>query len=396
MTVKRGREFLQTPGPTNVPERVLRAMHRPALDPTGEAFRQLALDCMAGLKPIFRTEGHVFLYAANGHGAWEAALVNTLAPGDRVLVPETGNFSVGWKTMAESLGLVVDELPSDWRHGIDPAAVEARLAEDKAREIKAVLMVHTDTATGITSDVAAVRRAIDGAGHPALFMVDAIASLATTDFRMDEWGVDVTVAASQKGLMLPAGMSFTAAGEKALAASRGGGRMARNYWDWEARLVEAPSYRWFCGTGPHSFIYGLIEAMAMLEEEGLDRVFTRHRRLAGAVRAAVRAWGREGPLEINAMVESQQAHSITAILVPEELKPGEMRQVCLERFQVSIGGGLGRLAGKAFRIGHMGDLNEPMILGALAGVEASLRTAGIPHAPGGVTAAIESLTEAPA
>lgn len=387
--VTRGREFLHTPGPTNIPDRLLRAMHRPAVDFSGPAFTALARSCFEDLKPIFRCAGPVFIYAASGHGAWEAALANTLSPGDRVIVPETGNFSASWSRMAEALGIVVDYLPGDWRHGIDPAMVEARLAEDGARAVKAVLMVHTDTATGVTSDVPAVRRAIDNARHPALLMVDTIASLGTVDFRMDDWRVDVAVGASQKGLMLPPGLSFTAVGEKAIAAGRES-TMPRNYWDWRERLTEAQYIR-FCGTAPEHLIYGLREAIDMVMEEGLEAVFARHRRLADAVRRAVGVWGEDGGVAFNALQPAERANSVTTILVPDGFDGERVRTVCRERFGVSLGGGLGRLEGRAFRIGHMGDLNEPMILGALAGVEAGLRVCGVPHRPGGVTAAIELL-----
>ena len=383
---KRGREFLHTPGPTNIPDRLLRAMHRPAVDFSGPVFTALARGCFEDLKPVFRCGGPVFIYAASGYGAWEAALANTLSPGDRVIVPETGNFSASWSRMAEALGIVVDYLPGDWRHGIDPAAVEARLVEDKVNAVKAVLMVHTDTATGITSDVQAVRRAIDNAGHPALFMVDTIASLGTTDFRVDDWQVDVAVGASQKGLMLPPGLSFTAVSEKAIRVGRDT-TMPRNYWDWRERLTDEQYIR-FCGTAPEHLIYGLREAIDMVMEEGLDAIFARHARLAEAVRRAVAVWGEAGGVSFNAMVPAERANSVTTVLVADGFDGEEVRNVCRERFAVSLGGGLARLQGHAFRIGHMGDLNEPMILGALSGVEAGLQVCGIPHQPGGVTAAI--------
>lgn len=389
--VKRGREFLHTPGPTNIPDRLLRAMHRPAVDFSGPVFTALARGCFEDLKPIFRCSGPVFIYAASGHGAWEAALANTLSPGDRVIVPETGNFSASWSRMAEALGIVVDYLPSDWRHGIDPAALEARLSADKARAIKAVLMVHTDTATGITSDVPAVRRAIDNAGHPALFMVDTIASLGTVDFRFDDWQVDVAVGASQKGLMLPPGLSFTAASEKAIRVGRET-TMPRNYWDWRERLTDEQYIR-FCGTAPEHLIYGLREAIDMVMEEGLEAIFARHQRLAEAVRRAVAVWGEAGGVSFNAAVPGERANSVTTVLVPDGFDGEQVRQVCRERFGVSLGGGLARLQGHAFRIGHMGDLNEPMILGALAGVEAGLQVCGIPYRSGGVTAAIDHLAQ---
>jgi alanine-glyoxylate transaminase/serine-glyoxylate transaminase/serine-pyruvate transaminase len=389
MTVKRGREFLHTPGPTNVPDRIMQAMLRAAMDPTGPEFGVIAQECFEGLKPIFKTEGEMFIYAAVGHGAWEAALANVLAPGDRVLVPETGNFSLNWGRMAEALGIVPEFIPNDWRHAIDPAEVEARLAADREGAIKAVLMVHTDTATGITSDVARLRQAIDNTEHPALFMVDTIASLGTTDFRMDEWQVDVAVGAAQKGLMMPPGLSFTAASEKALHAAHNGG-MPRRYWDWRQRMTDY-QYLWFGGTAPEHLIFALREAIDMVMEEGLEAAFARHRRLAGAVRRAVATWAEAGAIEFNAVVESERADSVTTILVPEGFDGEEVRATCRERFALALGGGLGRLHGRAFRIGHMGDLNEPMVLGALAGVEAALKVLAIPHREGGVTAAIDHL-----
>ncbi len=392
MTPQRGRNFLLTPGPTNVPERVLQAMHRQAVDFSGRYFVDLARSCFEDLKPIFKTAGPVFIYTASGHGGWEAALANTLSPGDRVLVPETGNFSASWMRMAESLGVVADCLPSDWRHAIDPAAVEARLRADAGGEIKAVLVVHTDTATGITSDVPAVRAAIDRAGHPALLMVDTIASLTTTDFRMDEWQVDVAVAASQKGLMLPPGLSFTAASEKALQVGEST-RMPRNYWDWRLRQGEE-HYKWFCGTAPEHLIFGLREAIDMLAEEGLERTFARHRRLAEATRAAVAVWSEEGALAFNALVPAERSDAVTTILLRDGIDGAAFREACEARFNLSLGGGLGQLQGRAFRIGHMGDLNEPMLLGALASVESCLQSFGVAHGRGGILAAVDHLAAA--
>ncbi len=367
----------------------MQAMMRAPMDPTGPDFGVIARECFEGLKPIFKTEGEMFIYAAVGHGAWEAALANALAPGDRVLVPETGNFSLNWGLMAEALGVVPEFIANDWRHAIDPAAVEARLAADREGAIKAVLMVHTDTATGITSDVPALRQAIDNAGHSALFMVDVIASLATTDFRMDEWQVDVAVGAAQKGLMMPPGLSFIAASQKALHAAHNGG-MPRRYWDWRQRMSDI-QYMWFGGTAPEHLIFALREAIDMVMEEGLEAAFARHRRLAGAVRSAVATWGQAGAIEFNAVVESERADSVTTILVPEGFDGEEVRNTCRDRFHLALGGGLGKLYGRAFRIGHMGDLNEPMVLGALAGVEAALKVLAIPHRDGGVTAAIDYL-----
>ncbi len=391
MTVKRGRNFLLTPGPTPVPERILNAMHRQPIDYNGTEMIELALGCLRDLGPIFKTGQPAFIYTASGHGAWEAALANTLSPGERILVPESGNFSLGWSEMARSMGLEIDYLESDWRHAIDPDAVEARLAQDRAHEIKAVLMVHTDTATGITSDVAALRRAIDRAEHPALFMVDTIASLATTDFRMDEWRVDVAVGASQKGLMMPPGMSFTAASDKALEAAESA-RMPRRYWDWHERRAEH-HYKWFCGTAPEHLLFALREALDMVMEEGLEAAFARHARLAEAVRRAVAVWAEAGTLAFNALVPEERANSVTTILVPEEIDAERIRETCSARFDVSLGAGLRRMNGRAFRIGHMGDVNAPMLLGALASVEATLKICGVPHGTGGVTAAIAYLAE---
>ncbi|MDP6344701.1 MAG: aminotransferase class V-fold PLP-dependent enzyme [Alphaproteobacteria bacterium] len=394
MTVRRGRNFLQSPGPTNIPDRVLNAMHQPAWEYSGPDFVAFARQCLHDIRPIFRTEAEVFIYAANGHGAWEAALANTLSPGDRVLVPETGLFSFAWSAMAEALGIVIDYLESDWRHGIDPNQVEERLRADSAGSYKAVLMIHTDTATGITSDIQAVRRAIDAAGHDALLMVDVIASLACTDFRMDDWGVDVAVGGSQKDLMCPPGLGFTAASEKARRVGETS-TMPRNYWDWSGRTVSQPEgYRWFCGTAPEHLIFALREAMDMLDEEGLEAAFARHRRLADCTRAAVEAWSAVGTMELNALVPAERSESITTIRVAEGIDPIALQTVLRDRFNVSLGFGLGQLQGKSFRIGHMGDVNEPMILGTLASVEAGFRILGIPHGEGGMAAAVASLAAA--
>ncbi|MDE0944696.1 MAG: aminotransferase class V-fold PLP-dependent enzyme [Alphaproteobacteria bacterium] len=389
--VKRGREFLHTPGPTNIPDRILNAMHQPAVDFTAPPFVAMTRSCFADIKPIFQTEGPVFMYAANGHGAWEAALSNTLSPGDHILLPETGNFSLKWGMMAESLGLVIEHLPGDWRRAVDPDAVEQHLRDDDEGRIKAVLMVHVDTATGIASDVPAVRKAMNNAGHNALFMVDTIASLATMEFQMDEWGVDVALAASQKGLMCPPGLGFTACSEKAMHANQSA-QLPRNYWDWQDRMTEAQYIR-FCGTAPIHLLYGLREALDMLAEEGLGNTIARHQRLSSAIRAAVDTWCAGGEMAFNATVPEQRSNSITAIRVPGGFNAEEIRTMARERFQVSMGGGLDRLSGIVFRIGHMGDLNEPMILGALGGVEATLLAMGIPHGRGGVRAAIEFLVE---
>jgi alanine-glyoxylate transaminase/serine-glyoxylate transaminase/serine-pyruvate transaminase len=389
MTVVRGRQFFQNPGPTNIPDRILRAMDRPALDFMGAEFRAIAEECYAGLRHVFKTDQAIIAYASNGHGAWEAAIVNVFSPGDRVLVPETGYFSLNWGNLAQELGLEVETLPGDWRAGVDPEAVEARLREDKAHTIKAVMQVHNETATGVTNRIAEIRRAIDAARHPALYMVDVISSLGSIDFRMDEWQVDVVVGGSQKGLMMPPGMAFTGASQKALQAAQAA-RLPRVYWDWR-KLVTGNRQTAFNGTAPVHLFYGLQEAVRMLAEEGLDHVFARHRRLAEATRRAVRVWrGNDGP-EIFATDPRTQSDSITTVLLQDGQDAEAVRSVALDRFNVSLGGGLDRLDGHVFRIGHMGDLNEPMILGALAAIEMSLAVAGVPHGKGGVAAAMEYL-----
>lgn len=394
MTVRRGRNFLQTPGPTNIPERILRAMHQPAWEYSGPDFIELARHCLHEIRPIFKTESEVFIYASNGHGAWEAALSNILSPGDKVLVPETGLFSFAWSAMAKQLGVTIDTIPSDWRHAINADEVEERLRADSAGEYRAVLMVHTETATGITSSIPAVRKAIDAAGHSALLVTDVIASLACTDFRMDEWGVDVAIGGSQKGLMCPIGLGFNAASEKARAIANQGGS-PRSYWDWTSRSMERPEvYRWFSGTAPEHMIFGLREALDMLAEEGLEAAFARHRRLGDCTRAAVGAWATAGGMEFNALVPEQRAESITTIRMAEGFDAKTFQSVLRERFNVAVGGGLGQLEGKAFRIGHMGDINEPMILGTLASIEAVFQILGIPHGEGALPAAIAALAKA--
>ena len=387
--VLRGRNFLMTPGPTNFPERVIRAMQRSAVDLGSPNFLAMCRSLMQDLAPMFKTTGSICVYASNGHGVWEAALVNVLSPGDRVLVQEAGHFTRNWSKMAERHGAIVERLPGDWRHTIDPNVLEERLRADTERAFKAVLTVQTDTATGISSDIPALRAAIDAAGHPALLMVDAIASLGTADFRMDEWGVDVAVAASQKALMTPPGLGFTAASERAMEASRHA-TMARDYWDWETRLAPE-SYRWFCGTAPEHLLFALREALDMIFEEGLDAMIARHRRLAQAVRAAVEVWSTGGDLEFNALVREQRADSVTTVLALPEDSARRILLTCRDRFNVSLGGGLGDLRGQAFRIGHMGDNNEPMILGALACIEAALIAEGFSFGEGGVQAAIQRL-----
>ncbi len=385
MTVKRGRNFLQIPGPANVPDRILRAIDRPVIDHRGPEFMALGRQVLDGLKSVFRTSGPVVIYPSSGTGAWEAALVNTLSPGDRVVMFESGHFAILWADLAGRLGLDVEMIPGDWRHGLDPAAVEDRLREDRGNKIKAVAVVHNETSTGLVNDVAAVRRAIDEAGHPALFMVDAISSLACMDFRHDEWGVDVTVGGSQKGLMLPPGLGFNAIGEKALAASRDS-RLARSYWDWEA-MLKANESGFFPYTPPTNLLFGLREAINMLMEEGLEAAFARHARLAGAARLAVRAWG----LEMQCLDDNAYSNSLTAVRLAEGLDADALRKVVLDRFDLSLGNGLGKVQGRVFRIGHLGDINDLMLAGALAGVEMGLELAGVPFKKGGVAAAMEAL-----
>jgi len=371
-------------------------MHQPAWEYSGPEFVELARECLLDIRPIFKTQEEVFIYASNGHGAWEAALSNILSPGDKVLVPETGLFSFAWSNMAEQLGVTIDTIPSDWRHAIIADEVEERLRADKAGEYRAVLMVHTETATGITSEIPAVRRAIDNAGHDALLVTDVIASLACTDFRMDDWGVDVAIGGSQKGLMCPIGLGFNAVSQKARAvAGVDGGGSPRSYWDWQSRsMVRPEAYRWFSGTAPEHMIFGLREALDMLVEEGLDAAFARHARLGDATRAAVDAWATAGAMEINAMVPKQRAESITTIRVNNGFDIKQFQGMLRDNFNVAVGGGLGQLEGKAFRIGHMGDINEPMILGTLASVESSFKILGIPHGDGALPAAIASLAAA--
>ncbi len=389
MTAKRGINFLQTPGPTHIPDRVLQAMQRQSIDFAGQEFLDLAQSCYPDLRRLFATEGEVFIYACNGHGTWEAVLTNLFSPGDKVLVPETGMFSLSWKTLAEALGLLVEYIESDWRHAVEPAAIEARLRADTRHEIKAVLLVHTDTATSVTSDVAAVRKAIDAAAHPALYVVDAVASLATTDFRMDDWGIDAVLSASQKGLMLPPGLGFVAANAKALAACETAS-LPRFYWDWRERRKEA-TYKWFCGTAPEHLIFGLRAALDLLAEEGPRNTFARHRRLASVARAAVAVWAEGGALDFNVADPASRSNAVTTVLMAEGQDANALRSFCYDRFDVSLGTGLGQLDGRGFRIAHMGDVNAPMLLGALSCVEATLRMLGVPHGAGGIGAAIEAL-----
>ena len=386
MAGRRGRHFLQIPGPTNVPDRILRAIDNPTIDHRGPEFGLLAGDVLERLKLVFQTREPVIIYPASGTGAWEAALVNTCSPGDRVLMYETGWFATLWQEMANRLGLEPEFVAGDWRHGADAAAIEARLRADGPRRIKAVCVVHNETSTGVTSRIAAIRQAIDRAQHPALLMVDTISSLASIDYRHDEWGVDVTVAGSQKGLMLPPGLSFNAVSRKALAA-RASARLPRSFWDWEP-MLKANATGYFPYTPSTNLLYGLREALGMLLEEGLEEVFARHDRLAEATRRAVRSWG----LELVCASPQEYSNSLTAVFLPEGHDADAFRRVVLERFNMSLGNGLGRLQGRAFRIGHLGDMNELMLAGTLAGVEMGLALAGVPHRKGGVQAAMDYLT----
>jgi alanine-glyoxylate transaminase / serine-glyoxylate transaminase / serine-pyruvate transaminase len=382
-----GRHFLQIPGPTNVPDRILRAIDRPTIDHRGPEFAALTKAVLAGMKKIFKTEADVIIYPASGTGAWEAALVNTLSPGDRVLMAETGHFAALWKRLAERLGLAVTLLPGDWRHGVVAAQIEEALRADVQHALKAVCVVHNETSTGATTRVPEVRAAIDRAGHPALFMVDTISSLASIDYRHDEWRVDVTVGGSQKGLMLPPGLSFNAVGAKALAASKHA-RLPRSYWDWSEMLALNAS-GFFPYTPATNLLYGLHEALDMLFEEGLDRVFARHARLAEATRRAVRAWG----LEILCAEPAEYSSTLTAVMMPPGHGADAFRKIVLERFDMSLGQGLGKVAGKIFRIGHLGYFNDLMLCGTLAGVEMGLALAAVPHRKGGAQAAMDCLAE---
>ena len=382
-----GRHFLQIPGPTNVPDRILRAIDRPTIDHRGPGFVRLAGEILDGIRPIFKTVGPVVIYPASGTGAWEAALVNTLSPGDRVLMAETGHFASLWCAMARRLGLEVELLPGDWRHGVDPEQLEATLAGDHGQRIKAVCIVHNETSTGVTSRVADVRRAIERASHPALFMVDTISSLASIDYRHDEWGVDVTVAGSQKGLMLPPGLSFNAVSEKALAASKAA-RLPRSYWEWEP-MIAANAKGVFPYTPATNLLYGLREAILMLQEEGLEHVFARHDRHAEATRRAVRAWG----LEVLCQDPREYSSSLTAVRLPDGQDADALRGLILERFDLSLGNGLGRLAGRVFRIGHLGDFNDLMLAATLSGVEMGLRLFGSTVNASGVVEALACLAD---
>ncbi|HET7826489.1 MAG TPA: aminotransferase class V-fold PLP-dependent enzyme [Anaeromyxobacter sp.] len=388
MVAKSGRHFLQIPGPTNVPDRILRAIAQPTIDHRGPEFGRLGKEVLEGIRSVFKTKAPVVIFPGSGTGAWEAALVNVLSPGDRVLMFETGQFATLWKDVAARFGLDVEFVPGDWRHGVDPAAVEARLAGDKAHGVKAVAAVHSETSTGVVSRIGEIRKAIDAARHPALLLVDTVSSLGCVDYRHDEWGVDVAVSGSQKGLMLPPGLGCNALSEKALAAAKTA-RLPRSYWDWQPMLRDNAG-GFFPYTPATNLLYGLREACAMLNEAGLDAVFARHRRHGEATRAAVAAWG----LEVVAKNPAEQGGVLTAVLTPPGHDADALRKLVLDRFDMSLGTGLGKLKGKCFRIGHLGDFNDLMLAGTLAGVEMGLALAGVPFRKGGVAAAMERLTAA--
>jgi len=386
MPYRAGRHFLQIPGPTNVPDRVLRAIDRPTIDHRSADFSDLGKECLKGVQSVFQTESPVIIYPSSATGAWEAALVNTLSAGDRVLAFETGQFATLWSRMAANLGLRIDMTPGDWRHGVDAAQVEEKLTADQGHEIKAIMVVHNETSTGVTTDIPAIRRAIDHAKHPALLMVDTVSSLGSIDYRHDDWQIDVTIAGSQKGLMLPPGLAFNAVGPRVIEASKRS-NLPKSYWRW-TEMLDNNVNGFFPYTPATNLLYGLREAIAMLGEEGLPNVFARHARLAEATRCAARAWG----LEMVALRPDEFSNVLTALFVPEGFDERSLRTLILERFNMSLGAGLGKLAGRAFRIGHLGDFNELMLMGTLAGVEMGLQLAGIPHGRGGVCAALQYLT----
>ena len=380
-----GRHFLQIPGPTNVPDRVLRALAAPTIDHRGPEFGRLTKEVLAGLQQIVKTSGPVIVFPSSGTGAWEAALVNTMSPGDTVLMFETGQFATLWRGVATRLGLTVDFVPGDWRHGVDPGAVEERLTKDRGHQVKAVCVVHNETSTGVASRVGEVRQAMERAQHPALLMVDTISSLASMNYRHDEWRVDVTVSCSQKGLMLPPGLGINAVSQRALKASEAA-KLPRSYWRWEEMLKPNQS-GFFPYTPATNLLYGLREALRMLQEEGLDAVFARHARHGEAARRAVQAWG----LDLQCLDPQEYSSSLTAVRMPEGHDADAFRKIVLERFNLSLGNGLGKVQGRVFRIGHLGDFNDLMLVGTLGGIEMGLGLAGVPHKKGGVQAALDLL-----
>ena len=387
MSIRSGRHFLQIPGPSNVPERILRAIDRATMDHRGPEFSDLTLELLDGLKKVFKTEGPVIIFPSSGTGAWEAALVNTLSPGDRVMMFETGHFATLWCELAGKLGLEVDLVPGDWRRGVSAEDLAVRLGNDKKHEIKAICAVHNETSTGVASNIAAVRKTMDDAGHPALLMVDTISSLASIDYRHDEWCVDVTIGCSQKGLMLPPGLGLNAVSQRALDATKSSG-LKRSYWDWDGMLSNNAS-GFFPYTPSTNLLYGLQEALNLLFEEGLDNVFVRHDRHAEATRRAVQAWG----LEVLCQNPNEYSSVLTAVMVPDGHDADALRQTILDHFDMSLGTGLGKVKGKIFRIGHLGDFNDLMLAGTLSGVEMGLSLSGIPHQKGGVAAALDFLAD---
>ncbi len=388
MSKHQGRHFLNIPGPSPVPDRVLRAMDMPVIDHRSAQFAELGKSVFEGCQEIFKTKGPVIVFPSSGTGAWEAAIVNTLSPGDKVLMVETGHFATLWRNMAARWGIDVEFMPGDWRHGASPAEIEEMLKADKSHAIKAVMVVHNETSTGVTSRVAEIRAAMDRASHPALLLVDTISSLGSVDYKHDEWKVDVTVSCSQKGFMLPPGLGFNAVSEKARSASKTN-KMPRSYWDWE-EMLKPNANGFFPYTPATNLLYGLREAIAMLLEEGLDNVFARHRRLAAATRAAVNHWG----LEVLCQEPAEYSPVLTAVLMPPGHDADNFRKITLEKYNISLGSGLSKVAGKVFRIGHLGECNELTLLGALSGVEMGLSAAGVPHRAGGVDAAMKSLEDA--
>lgn len=398
MILRSGRQFLSIPGPTNVPDEVLQAMHRPAIDiyggDLGAELLEITMSSLADLKTIFRTEGSAYIYIANGHGAWEAALSNVLSAGDTILVLESGRFAVGWGEAGRKMGINIESIENDWRHAIDPAKVEERLRADTAGKVKAILMVQVDTASGCVNDIPAVRAAMDAAGHDALLMVDTIASLACMQYEMDAWGIDVSVGGSQKGLMMSPGLSFVMANEKAKLAHANAG-LRTSYWDWTFR-DENEHYRKYCGTPPVHMLFGMRKAFDMILAEGMDAVIERHRILASAVHAAVDVWCNSESFEYNIISPSERAQSVTVIRTGENIDPNEIRAICLDRMGVTLGLGIGDLSGKAFRIGHMGHINAPMILGTLGVLEVGLDTLGYldDGSRGGIAAATVALSDA--
>lgn len=386
MAHRAGPHFLQIPGPSNVPGRILRAIERPTIDHRGPEFQALAKEVLEKIKPIFKTKNPVIIFPASGTGAWEAALVNTLSQGDRVLMVETGQFSTLWVELATRIGLKPEVIEGDWRRGVDPSAVEERLSRDKGHEIKAVCCVHNETSTGVTSRIPEVRKAIDAAGHPALFLVDTISGLASADLRHDEWGIDVTISGSQKGLMLPPGISFNAVSDKALEAAKSS-KMTKSYWEWTSQIGQNPTGN-FPYTPNTNLLYGLLEACDMLMDEGLENVFARHERHAEATRRAVRQWG----LEIQCEDTREYSPVLTGVVMPEGHDADAVRKVILDKFDMSLGAGLGKVKGRMFRIGHLGDFNDLMLCGTLSGCEMGLRLAGVPIQTGGVQAALDYLS----